>query len=229
MTVTNPLARQLSRSTVFLTWTSEALPVAGFDISRTAVETGTIQIAVVNGQFRDFEDGTVDKLDIGAEVQYHVIDLDEATGADAPVITLVDADLPYTYGPVNALQTVPRYTTVAEVKARMGIPAADVTKDALLEQSVVAAEVQIDQINGRSFPDSGLNPQWAGVPDPIRAWATDAAIAVYKRAETPFGQAGSDNWIGTLDVQDEVERALRRNPLALGYKVSWGIGFRAAN
>ena len=139
-------------------------------------------------------------------------------------LTVRDLDQPFTYGPVDALADTIRYTSLAEVKTRLGIADTNTDKDDLITQSAIAAEVQIDQINARSFPDTGANPEWPGVPSPIASWATDAAIAVYKRADAPFGTAGSDNWIGTLDTADEVERALRRNPLALGYRIAWGIG-----
>jgi len=127
----------------------------------------------------------------------------------------------YTYGPVDPLATTPRYTTLDAVKARLGIT--NTESDAALTTAIVAAETAIDQVNGRSFPDTGANPEIAGIPVAIQEWALDASIAIWKAADAPFGQGGSDAWLGSLDIANITERVLRRHPLALGYKVTWGI------
>lgn len=130
------------------------------------------------------------------------------------------------YGPLFPLAVGPRYTTLVAVKNALMI--GDTAADTDLTQAIVAAETSIDQVNGRSFPDDpALEPihgdEIDGIPDAVKIWALDAAIAVYKLRDTTAGfQAGSDDWIGAIDVSEQVRRALRRNALALGLKVSWG-------
>jgi hypothetical protein len=136
-------------------------------------------------------------------------------------ITKVDRTVPYTYGPVLPLASTIRYTSLAAVKARLGITVT--VSDAQLTEACIAAETAIDQILGRSFPDTGVNPEIQGVPAAIASWATDAAIAVWKAADAPFGSAGSESWIGVVDVTDQTMRVLRHHPLALGYKVTFGV------
>jgi len=224
-------AVQRSNQAIDVTWSdTEPPPVAGYTVTAT-VNAGTPkQRAVLAGDLSTFTDYIDDVgLSVGDTLVYGIVNQDDLETAQTPTLTWRDLDAPFTYGPVNALVDTIRYTSLAEVKARLGIDAADVDQDAIIQQSAIAAEIQIDQMNGRSFPDTGENPEWPGVPEPIRSWATDSAIAVYSRANAPFGRAGSDNWIGTLDVRDEVERALRRNPLALGYQVTFGVGFASSN
>jgi hypothetical protein len=62
---------------------------------------------------------------------------------------------PWSYGVVDPLVTAARYTDVATVKSRIGIPAADTTKDAAITAAIVAAEYALDAHLGRSFPDPG--------------------------------------------------------------------------
>jgi hypothetical protein len=93
-----------------------------------------------------------------------------------------------------------------------------------LTQATIAAETAIDQMNGRSFPDTGIDPAIPGVPEAIRVWALDASVAVWKLRDTPTGfTAGSDDWLGSIDATEAARRSLRRNPLALGYKITWGL------
>ena len=127
-----------------------------------------------------------------------------------------------TYGPVDPLAATIRYTTLPDVKKALGIN--DTSFDTELTQAVIAAEVAIDQLNGRSFPDSGDNPAIDGIPEAIRVWALDASIATWKLRDTTSGfDAGSDDWIGAIDTTEQARRALRRNPLALGWKISAGL------
>ena len=128
---------------------------------------------------------------------------------------------PFTFGPIDPLADQIRYASLDDVKLRMGITHTDY--DGQLGLAIVSAEVAIDQWNGRSFPDTGDNPEIAGVPAAIRTWAIDASIAVWKAADAPFGQGGGDAWLGSLDIAAITERVIRRHPLSLGYKVSWGV------
>jgi hypothetical protein len=127
----------------------------------------------------------------------------------------------YTFGPVDPLAAAFRYTTLADVKQRLGID--HLEYDDQLTTANQAAETAIDQTLGRSFPDTGDNPEVDGVPAAVQSWALDATIALWKAADAPFGQAGSDTWLGSIDIIGETERVMRRHPGAYGYKVSWGV------
>ena len=228
MTVTAKVV-QVSNSFLEVQWSdTEVIPTLGYSVE-AVINAGAPKLrATLSGDIDVYADditnlGTV----VGDTFEYVVTNLDDLEAGSTNLITYRDLEQPFTFGPVDALADGIRYTTLIDVKRRLGLLVTDTSNDDLITQSTVAAEIQIDQMNGRSFPDTGANPEWPGIPEPIASWATDAAVAVYKRADAPFGTAGSENWIGTLDVADEVERALRRNPLAVGYKVSFGIGFQA--
>lgn len=226
MTITATLA-QVSNSFLEVQWSdTEVQPAAGYQVD-AVINAGLDKLrAILAGDIDVYADDIGELgIVVGDTFEYKVTNLDDLEVGTTNLVTYRDLELPFTFGPIDALANTIRYTSLDEVKRRLGVNTA--TDDDLITQSAIAAEVQIDQMNGRSFPDTGANPEWPGIPEPVRSWATDAAVSVYKRADAPFGQAGSDNWIGTLDVRDEVERALRRNPLAIGYKVSFGIGFQA--
>ena len=159
-------------------------------------------------------------VQVGQEVTYMVID-QLTTAAIQATITVADFDAPFTFGPVDPLVSGIRYTTLDLVKQRLGIT--NTESDNTLTTAIISAEVAIDQWNGRSFPDTGSNPEIPGVPQAIAEWALDAAIAIWKAADAPFGQGGSEAWLGALDIQNITERVLRRHPLSLGYKVTWGV------
>jgi len=131
------------------------------------------------------------------------------------------------YGPLLPLAAGIQYTTLDAVKQVLMI--SDTASDPDLTQAIIAAETAIDQINGRSFPDDSTTEpvhgdEIDGIPDSIKIWALDASIAVFKLRDTTAGfQAGSDDWIGTIDVSEQVRRALRRNPMALGFRITWGL------
>ena len=169
--------------------------------------------------FTEFTDHLED-LTPGDVVEYSVAN-QGAGGSFIQTIAIADTTVPVTFGPVNPLVETIRYTTLVAVKARLGITHTEA--DTELTSAIIAAEVAIDQVNGRSFPDTGLNPEIPGVPQAIANWATDAAIAIWKAADAPFGQGGGDAWLGALDLSAITERVLRRHPLALGYKASFGV------
>ena len=131
------------------------------------------------------------------------------------------------YGKVNYLEDAARYTTVELVKKALGVTVA--TDDDDILQAIVASELAIDLLNERSLPDDSTTEpihgdEIDGIPEIVKVWALDASIAVYKLRDTTSGfQGGSDDWIGAIDTADPARRALRRNPLARGLKVCWGI------
>ena len=132
-------------------------------------------------------------------------------------VTLQIAELGVTAGaqrvPVNTLATTARYTTLTRVKERLGVSGTG--KDTRLTQAIVAAEVQIDQHLGGGFTGT--------IPVPIVEAATSIAMAIYKAGDSPTGVAGSDDWLGTIDISDEVRRELQRNPMLVGWRLEWGV------
>lgn len=134
------------------------------------------------------------------------------------------------YGEINPLETAARYTTVAIVKSRLRIPDANTEYDDRILQSIVAGEYALDAELGRSFPDTATPPDEdppivpivEGIPEAIKSAAADIAVAVYKAGDAP-GVAGSDDFLGALDVTEIVRGELERNPLLRGFRVSWGI------
>lgn len=214
-------ATQLSNVTAQLDFTTtDADPVAGFDIGININAAGVIGLGVLSGTQRLWLDAAGLWVP-GDSVVYEVIDKNTLTVGLTDALLMADLDAPYTFGPVNPLVDTIRYTSLDDVKLRMGIDHAE--DDAQLTEAIIAAEVAIDQVNNRSLPDTGINPEIPGVPAAISTWALDASIAIWKAADAPFGQGGGDAWLGSLDVQNITERILRRHPLALGYKVAWGV------
>lgn len=126
-----------------------------------------------------------------------------------------------TTGSVDPLATAPRYTDLGAVKAALGIASADATLDVELTQAIVAAETAIDAYNGRSFPDPPGGPI-EGIPEAIRLWSLDAAVEVWNLRQTAAAPpAGYDDWVGgSPDTGQAVRQALRRHPLALGYRAA---------
>ena len=213
-------ATQLTTDAVQLIWTTDLAATTSWTVRRNIDGGGFTSVATLQeGTDRQYGD---EAPVLGASVVYRVVESPSTDQADAPAIIIRDLEVPFTFGLVDPLASTARYTTVDIVKARLGITHTEV--DDQLLSAVVGAEVAIDQWNGRSFPDTGANPEIPGVPEAIRTWALDASIAIWKAADAPFGQGGGDAWLGALDIQTITERVLRRHPLSLGYKVSWGVG-----
>jgi len=129
------------------------------------------------------------------------------------------------YGPILPLEPDARYTSVDQVKKALNIN--DTSLDTDILDTIIAAELAIDRLTGRSLPDLPLvepihGNEIDGITQTRREWALSSAIGVLKLRDTVYGQGGSDEWLGAIDVTDQVRRALRRNPLALGEQVSWG-------
>ena len=130
------------------------------------------------------------------------------------------------YGAIDYLATEPRYTTLVAVKKALTIN--DTLNDEDITQAIIAAELQIDQLNEVSYPgDSTTEPihgdEIDGIPEPIRLWALSASIGTYALRQQVYGSAGSDDWLGSVDVADQVRRALGRNPMARGFRKGFGF------
>lgn len=218
--------RQASASTAVIEWTTTDT-FASWEIERqiTNVSSLWVTIAVVEANFREFADTTLaaDGVVLGDTVTYRLVDpAGPSVIVTASPFTMVDLSAPFTYGPVDPLADTIRYTTLADVKLAAGIT--DDVLDVELTQAIIAGEVAIDMVNGRSFPDTGINPEIAGIPQGVRVWALDVAIEVWKLRDTVAGfTAGADDWIGTIDVLETARRAIRRNPLSLGWRIAWGL------
>jgi len=130
------------------------------------------------------------------------------------------------YGPILPLETAPRYTTVDLVKQSLNIT--DTSLDTDITQAIIAAELAIDRLSGRSLPDlPTVEPvegdEIDGITETRRLWALSTSIAVMKLRDTVYGSGGSDEWLGVVDVNEQARRALKRNPLALGEQVTFGL------
>jgi hypothetical protein len=214
-----PSAVQLSNSVAQVTWTYQVTPTGQWIVQRTVNPPATpvtiASLALSQSVFLD----DISTLSPGDTVTYAVADASEPAGLTT--LTVADLSVPFTYGPVNPLVDVIRYTTLDLVKQRLNISHNEY--DDALTAAIISAEIAIDQWNERSFPDTGTNPQIPGVPAPVQQWALDAAIGVWKAADAPFGSAGTDAWIGAVDVVGVTERIIRRHPLSLGYRIAWGV------
>ena len=127
--------------------------------------------------------------------------------------------------PPDPNATEPRYTTLLDVKAVLGIAATNTEQDARITEAIVAGEVSIDLHMDRSLPDTDETEDPAVITIVPSAWkqvALEVAVGVYKAAEAPFGSAGSDDWLGVISVPEIVRSAVDRSPLLVGYQT----GFR---
>ncbi len=48
-------------------------------------------------------------------------------------------------------------------------------------------------------------------------------MVVYKAGDSPLGTAGGDEWLGTIDITEEVRRVMVRNPMLNSFRVSFGL------
>lgn len=215
--------RQLSASAAIIEWATDS-PPASWEVERQGPSIYTT-LAIIEADARLFVDDSLDDsgLVAGDVVTYRLVDPAGPTVlVTGTPLTLADTGAPFTYGPVDPLASTIRYTTLDEVKLALGI--SDTVLDTPLTQAIIAGEVAMDTLNGRSFPDTGINPEIPGVPQGVRVWALDVAVEIWRLRDTAAGfTAGSDDWVGTIDVLEAARRAIRRNPLALGWRVAWGV------
>jgi hypothetical protein len=225
MTVTRVVATQLSNSLAEVVWEADVSPVLGFELFREVNEGAAKSLGTVADVIRLFVDPslTVAGLVVGDSLLYSVVDLDAAISESASPFILRDLDVPFTFGQIDYLYAgAPRYTTVDAVKKALEIN--DTSLDTELAQAVNAGELQMDVLLNRSFPDTGTNPEIPGVPQSIQVAALSVAIGTFKLRDTIYGSAGTDDWLGSVDVSEQVRRVFQRNPLLMGYKRGWGIG-----
>jgi len=130
---------------------------------------------------------------------------------------------PFTYGPIDYLATVARYTTVALVKERLAIDPLDVSRDPEILSSCIAGELAMDIFMGRSLPDTGTNPMIEGIPDGIKQAALQTAIAIWKEADAPTGSSGSESFMGALSVSETTRTMIQQSAVLIGFRVKFGV------
>lgn len=129
-----------------------------------------------------------------------------------------------TYGPVDYLQTEPRYTTIDAIKFAMGIT--DTRYDDEVQTALVSLETMIDVFLGRSFPDTGDNPAIDGIPKQVEMAATVGGMECFKMFDSPAGTGGSDSdgFIGLYDPAAAARNAFNLvRPMLSGLKIQWGV------
>lgn len=99
----------------------------------------------------------------------------------------------------------PRYTTRAEVQRRLG--AGTAATDAPVDNAIAAAADWIDRYIGGNPPQP--------IPPAIVEATTLLAVQMYRRADAPYGGAGSD-YAGDLAVTEPLDAEIAR--LLLGYR-----------
>ena len=129
----------------------------------------------------------------------------------------------------DALETEPRYTTVALVKAAAGIDSSKY--DTQVKLAIVTMEYMIDSWLQTSYPqdadpnagtDDALDPPpIEGIPQSVAYAAQVGAIKVLKLTELP---GGSDDFIGAVDFSNQSRVAFNAvQPLLLNLKRAWGV------
>ena len=129
-----------------------------------------------------------------------------------------------TYGPVDPLESEIRYTSLAEVKTAMGVT--DSLYDAQAQQAIVALETMMDSYLGRSFPDTGDNPEVAGIPERVRYAALVGSMEIWKIVDSPGGTGGADSegFIGMYEPGAAARVAFNSiRPILSGFKIQWGV------
>ena len=129
----------------------------------------------------------------------------------------------------DALETEPRYTTVALVKAAAGIDSSKY--DEQVKIAIVTMEYLIDSHLNTSFPqdadpnagtDDALDPPpIEGIPQSVAYAAQVGAIKTLKLTELP---GGSDDFIGAIDFSNQSRVAFNAvTPLLLNLQRAWGV------
>lgn len=121
--------------------------------------------------------------------------------------------------------TAIRYTSLADVKAALGIDPDDDSEDTRLTALIIAAELAVDFYCGRSFPDTdtAAEPEVITVvPANVAAAALQCAVATVRQTDAAFGVAGSEELLGTV-ASSQLRSVLRRSDLLRGYRTRFGF------
>ena len=224
MTVTARAIQQSDASALISWLTTDVDPPAGWAVHRSINAGGELTLATaISATSRAFLDPDGDGIVEGDSVAYRVEDL-TSTLDDTDTIIWDDLTTPPTFGPVDPLETDPRYTTIDLVKERLRIPLGNPDFDDRILQAIVSGEYGLDAMLGRSFPDPSPDGQIQGIPIAVIEAATSIATSIYKMGDAPTGVAGSDSFIGAFDVAEVVRNEINRNPVLIGFKVAEGFG-----
>lgn len=204
-----------------LSWVDTDAAPTSYQLVVSVNGGANVLLGALDGTISSFIDST--GYAIGDELIYQVENVGTAEVGVAGPLTVAEADDPDTFGPVSWLVTAPRYTTVELVKRRLGIPDTNTSRDAELGSTIVAGETTIDAYLGRSFPDTGTNPQIPGIPEAVKQAALEVAVRVWKSADSAGAVAGSDAWFGTVDLAGAVHNVVDQNPILVGLRVSFGV------
>ena len=115
----------------------------------------------------------------------------------------------------DPLETAARYTTVAAVKKAIGIDNDQFDTEIL--QAVAGLEYLIDAYLDTSFPqdadpDAGTDdaldpPPVEGIPEIVKQAALQGSIKVFRVPQAPFAEAGSDDFIGAVEIPSATRQA----------------------
>jgi len=201
-----------------LSWLDTDTSPTSYQLSRLLNGGPAVLLGALDGQISSFVDTST--YTTGDELTYQLENVGTAELATASVL-VADPDDPPTYGPVDYLAAVPRYTTVELVKRRLGITTTSL--DTELEATIVSAETTIDAYLGRSFPDTGSNPAIRGIPQAVRQAALEVTVRVWKSADSAGASAGSDAWFGSVDLAGAVHNVVDQNPILVGLRIAFGV------
>jgi hypothetical protein len=198
---------------IVLLWSPDDTPIVSWEIYRNGSLAATL-LDVNAVTWTDYD------VENNHSYSYVVTGTTDAISSSAAV----GVPNPRAYGVIDPLETSIRYTSLSAVKDHINVNSLDDTYDATLTQVIVAVEVAIDQHTGRSFPDPSAG-EIEGIPEAIKQVALSASIAAYNNTEAPAGAGGSDDWFGEQEdsIGEIIRREVRRSPLLMGYKISFGV------
>ena len=216
--------RQIGRTAFQVIWRADDDPITMWQINTKTngggwlVHLDTLAVearSIIVPMFLDDGD-TLDQVRVDGEP-------DGITGAwtDGLTWTIPYEDADFTWAPPATDATTIRYTSLADVKQRLHIT--DTAWDSILTTAIVSAEIALDKWLGRSFPDTGTNPEFPYIPVDVIQAAGNIAVAVARQMDAPFGTAASGDLFGEIDLGDEVRRSLERSPHLRGYRAQWGV------
>lgn len=133
-----------------------------------------------------------------------------------PVVgELIRADWPIVVGNTYfTIEAVVEQTTYWEMTV-------SILGGVIIPPTMTGLRVTFSQMVPDELP--GPKPPVLIVPSGWSATAKAGAVGVYKASEAPFGTAGQDDWLGAISVPTIVSEAIRRNPLMMGWQVSFGV------
>ena len=198
---------------IILLWAPDDTPTVSWEIYRDSSLLETL-VDVNAVTWCDFD------VENNHAYSYVVTGTTDAVSSSA----VVGVPNPRAYGVINPLASTIRYTSLSAVKDHINVNSLDDRYDSTLTQVIIAVEGAIDAHTGRSFPDPSAG-EIEGIPEAIKQVALSTSIAAYNNTEAPSGSGGSDDWFGEQEdsIGEIIRREVRRSPLLMGFKVSFGV------